>query len=101
MSESQPFSTFKLGTDAGRVYWVGSNVVCRIDSAVVSGAEYPDQGSSLEVYTSPDPLQYVELETLGPLKLMKRGDKIKQASIYRLEPRTGKYSAAEEVRRLQ
>ena len=94
-----PKTAYKIGTDASRVYWVGSNVVCWIDSAVVAGAEYPDQGSSLEVYTSPDPLPYVELETLGPLKLMKRGDTIKQTSVYRLTPRS-RINAADEVRRL-
>ena len=51
-----PKTAYKIGTDAGRVYWVGTNVVCRNDSPRVPGAEYPDQGSSLEVYTNPEPL---------------------------------------------
>lgn len=94
-------TSYKIGSDAGRVYWVGSNVVCRIDSPRIPGVEYPDMGSSVEVYTNDDPLRYVELETLGPLKLMKRGDKITQRNIYTLYPRNGELSAAEEVRRLQ
>ena len=47
-------------------------------------AEYPDGGSSAEIYTNPDPLPYVELEMLSPLATMKRGAVIEWANTYTL-----------------
>ena len=47
-----------------------------------------DQGSSTEIYTSPDPLQYIELETLGPLRVMKPKDKIERSNTYTLSRRS-------------
>ena len=48
------------------------------------GAEYPDEGSSAEVYTNSDPLKYVELEMLGPLQTLKVGDSVSQTNTYTL-----------------
>jgi hypothetical protein len=77
----------KLGSDADQILWVGAHAMCLVSSPRVSG-EYPDRGASAEVYTNPDPKKYVELETLGPLSLMKRGDKISRVNTYTLFPRT-------------
>jgi hypothetical protein len=77
----------KVGTDGNSMAWVGSNCMVRIDAENVPG-EYPDGGCVTEVYTNPDPLKYVELETLGPLKTMKIGDRIKQTTVYTLMPRS-------------
>ncbi len=82
-TRSRSLST-KIGTDAGALLWVGEKVMVKIDSPRVLGAEYPDQNSSAEIYTNPDPLDYVELELLGPLHTMKIGDKIERASTYTL-----------------
>src|ERR1041385_3509168 len=71
-----PKTAHKIGTEAGTLLWVGEKVMCRIDSRRLEDLEYPDQGSSAEVYTNPDPLRYVELETLGPLRTVKAGEKI-------------------------
>jgi hypothetical protein len=73
----------KIGTDADSLIWVGPKIAVQIDSAR-TGGEYPDKGSSAEVYTNPNPLTYVELEMLGPLHTMKNGDKISQSNTYRL-----------------
>ena len=67
----------------------------RIDSPRVPETDYPDSGSSAEVYTNPNPLQYVELEMLGPLHTMKVGDKIERRNTYTLFHRTESDPAAQ------
>ncbi len=74
----------KIGNDAGFLVWVGETVTLRIDSPRVANANYPDSGSSAEVYTNPDPLPYIELELLGPLHTLSVGDKTSQTSVYTL-----------------
>lgn len=74
----------KIGTDASSLLWIGEKHTLRIDSPRMPNATYPDQGSSAEVYTNPDPLKYVELEMLGPLKTMKVGDRIEHTNTYTL-----------------
>ena len=80
--------SYKIGTDASTLLWVGEKEIVRIDSPRSGGAEYPDQSSSAEVYTNPDPLTYVELEILGPLHTMRVGDRIKQVNTYTLMRRS-------------
>jgi hypothetical protein len=77
----------KVGTDGSSLAWVGSNCVVRIDAENGRG-EYPDGGCVTEVYTNPDPLKYVELETLGPLKTMNVGDRITHTTAYTLTLRS-------------
>jgi hypothetical protein len=79
-----PKNPTKIGSDAGTLIWMDKDFYLQIDSPRVTGAEYPDQGSSTEIYTNPDPLQYVELETLGPLHTMKVGDTIERTNRYTL-----------------
>ena len=83
-----PKANHKLGSDADRMLWVGETAMCLVDSPRVAGAEYPDRGASAEVYTNSDPKAYVELETLGPLSVMKPGNRIQQTNTYTLLPRT-------------
>ncbi|HUR44426.1 MAG TPA: hypothetical protein VMZ27_01025 [Candidatus Saccharimonadales bacterium] len=78
----------KLGTEASSLLWVGSREMLRIDSRRLSGFEYPDKGSSAEIYTNPDPLKYIELEMLGPLQTLQPGNHIERTSVYTLIPRT-------------
>ncbi len=79
-----PKMPHKIGNDAGSLLWVGKKVSLRIDSPRSEGANYPDHGSSAEVYTNPDPLPYIELELLGPLRTLSLGDKTSQTSVYTL-----------------
>jgi hypothetical protein len=81
-------SSYKIGSDAGALLWVGAKYALRIDAPRQRKAEYPDQGSSVEVYTNPDPLQYIELETLGPLKTLKVGERLEHTVTYTLIRRT-------------
>jgi len=77
----------KVGTDGSSMAWLGQSCVVRIDTDIRPG-EYPDGGCVTEVYTNPDPLQYVELETLGPLTAMNPGDRIEQTTVYTVTPRS-------------
>lgn len=77
----------KIGTHAEKLIWVGNSEVLTIEQQREAGRPYPDQGSSAEVYTNPDPLPYVELEMLGPLHEMKVGDAISQTNLYTLSKR--------------
>ncbi|MEP7336417.1 MAG: DUF4380 domain-containing protein [Acidobacteriota bacterium] len=97
LTRSTKLST-KIGTDADALVWIGEKHVLRIDSPRVANATYPDQGSSAEVYTNPDPLKYVELEMLGPLSQMKPGDRIQRTNIYTLSRRRQK-DAVQEARK--
>jgi hypothetical protein len=89
----------KIGTEASSLLWVGSKEMLRIDSRRLTGFEYPDKGSSAEVYTNPDPLQYIELEMLGPLQVLEPGGQMERTSIYRLYPRT-EATPEDEARKL-
>lgn len=83
-----PGASHKIGTDASSLLWIGERVCLRIDAPRLKGMEYPDQGSSAEVYTNPDPLKYVELEMLGPLHDLKVGMSVYQTNVYTLSHRT-------------
>ncbi|HVK58690.1 MAG TPA: hypothetical protein VM735_07920 [Candidatus Kapabacteria bacterium] len=81
-----PKLSTKIGSDAGQLIWVGPKTICEIYAPREEG-EFPDNNSSAEIYTNPDPLDYVELELLGPLKMLKQGDKLSRKQIYRLHRR--------------
>lgn len=74
----------KIGSDADTMLWVGKQTMVRIDSPRDRSRRYPDNSSSAEVYTNPDPDAYVELETLGPLQLLSVGQKMEAANTYTL-----------------
>ena len=74
----------KVGNDAGSMVWVGDREVLRIDIGLEPGATYPDEGCSAEIYTNPDPTPYVELETLGPLRSLKPGQRLSATNTYTL-----------------
>lgn len=84
----------KIGTDGSSLAWLGRNCVVRIDAEAGLG-EYPDGGCVTEVYTNPDPLKYVELETLGPLTTMNPGDRIELATVYTVMRRSTRNLEAE------
>ncbi len=83
-----PEAPHKIGLDGDSLLWVGEKQVLRIDSPRVKGGDYPDKGSSAEIYTAANPLPYIELETLGPLRQMKAGDTIKRRNVYTLSRRS-------------
>jgi len=77
----------KIGSDGSALAWVGNACVVRIEVQPEAG-EYPDGGCVTEIYTNPDPLGYVELETLSPLATMHCGSSIRQTVTYTLAPRS-------------
>jgi len=93
-----PKASHKIGTDAGALFWVGKDATLRIDSPRQLTGQYPDDGCSAEIYTNPDPLPYIELEMLGPVRKMIVGDKITRSSRYTLV-RRAEADADLEVRR--
>ena len=90
-----PKKSTKIGNDAGSLLWVGAKHMLKIDAPRVPKAEYPDNGSSAEVYTNVDPLKYIELEMLGPLKEIKAGEWITHTNVYTLMRRSKKSPEAE------
>jgi hypothetical protein len=86
--QRDPKTPHKVGMDIGSLLWVGEKEMLRIDSSRLPQQEYPDRGASAEIYTNPDPLRYVELEVLGPIKKMIVGTSIKRTSAYTLMRRT-------------
>jgi len=82
-----PRAYVKIGADAASLAWVGQNCVVRIDTEVEPG-EYPDGGCVTQIYTNPNPLHYVELETLGPLATLSAGGLMERTTVYTVLPRT-------------
>jgi len=89
-----PGEPAKIGTDSCTLAWVGRHCAVRICAENGPG-EYPDGGCVTQVYTNPDPLNYVELETLGPLATMKAGDRIERSTVYTVLPRSTPDAEAE------
>ncbi len=68
----------KIGSDSpeGWIEAKKGNLRFRMKMQVEPGQLYPDENSPLEIYTNPDPLSYVELEMLSPLKKLKPGESV-------------------------
>jgi len=80
-------TSHKIGCDSSMLLWVGKQVAMRIDAPQIVGANYPDRGSSAEIYTNPNPDAYVELEFLSPLKKMQIAESIHFTTTYTLMQR--------------
>ena len=89
-----PEQCTKIGTDSCSMVWIGRTLAVKIDAEAGPG-EFPDGGCVTEIYTNPDPLPYVELETLGPLTTMRAGDKIERTTVYTILPRSESDAEAE------
>lgn len=95
--ERHPRERAKIGTDAASMAWVGADLVLRIDAENGPG-EYPDGGCLTQVYTSPDPEPYIELETLSPLATLTVSDQIERTTTYTLTRRSESDAEAEARR---
>ncbi|MEM2699640.1 MAG: hypothetical protein QXN98_02685 [Candidatus Bathyarchaeia archaeon] len=74
---------FKIGANANPcwiAYWVEGMLFLK-QFQYESGAEYPDFGCSVEVYTNPDML---ELETLGPLRTVEPSGVVEHVEVWRV-----------------
>jgi hypothetical protein len=83
-----PKESHKIGFDVGSLLWMGPDYVLKIDSPRIPYRDYPDGGTSAQVYTSADPLSYVELEMLNPTHQLRQGDRATQRVTYSLLRRT-------------
>ena len=92
-----PHECVKIGSDGASLAWVGRTCVVRIDAEQGPG-EYPDGGCLTQVYTNPDPLHYVELETIGPLATMSVGERIQRTAVYTVSPRSPPDPQAEALK---
>jgi len=80
-----PRTAHKIGLAGDELVWIGARQMLRVSQPSRGPeAETPDAGSRTEIYTNPDPLPYIELETLGPLEPMKPGDSITWHNVYTL-----------------
>ncbi len=79
-----PQAGHKIGNDAGSVTWQDAHQTLTIESPRVPGASYPDQGCSVAVYTNGGEADYVELETMGPMKRLSVGESLTSVNVYRL-----------------
>ncbi|MHB8522879.1 MAG: DUF4380 domain-containing protein [Limisphaerales bacterium] len=83
-------TSYKIGSDAGTLLWVGEKAMVRIDSKRVRNGQYPDHGCSAEVYTNGGRAAYVELELVGPLHTLRFGDRMERENVYTLLRRSDK-----------
>jgi hypothetical protein len=87
----------KIGLEANTLLWVGKEDVVKIEAASEAG-EYPDLGCHTEIYTNPDPIPYIELETLSPLTTLRTGEAIRSTTTYSLTRRS-QSSTEDEARK--
>ena len=92
-----PKASHKMACTAGHLTWIGEKEICVVLSPRVFGGKYPDGGASAEVYVNPNPKKYVELEMLGPLSVMKPGDRISRTNTYVLIKKSDKDATAKSA----
>lgn len=70
-----PKSAFKVGTDAPSCELTGEiqGLTFHSSARFEPGGNYPDQGCTAEVYGNPDPLKYIELELMAPVRKLAPG----------------------------
>lgn len=90
----------KIGSDGDSILWVGSGADLLLQSSQPAkekaDAEWPEQGSHSQIYTSPgDELKYVEFELLDRLHSLNAGQQASLEVVYTLIPRTQADPAAE------
>jgi hypothetical protein len=77
----------KIGGDSPKGWIAARRGTLRLTMSATyePGQEYPDNGSMLEIYTNPDPLRYIELELLGPIRTLRPGEKTAFTTRWRLQ----------------
>lgn len=83
----------KIGSDGDTLLWVGGGADLLLKSKTSDSdgaeAEWPEQGSHCQIYTSPgEEVKYVEFELLGRLRNLKPGQHASLEVVYTLIPRT-------------
>ena len=91
----------KLGTTGRALAWVGDRHTLLITS--VPGEPtgvFAGEGNRAELYVNPDPLPYVELETLGHLRTLRVGESTACTNFYRLDEARADEAPKAAARRL-
>ncbi|MCX6951847.1 MAG: hypothetical protein NTV51_06735 [Verrucomicrobia bacterium] len=83
-----PAKSYKIGNDAPAIVWAGEKQLLKISTPRPAGETYPDGGCTAELYGNADPVRYVELETVGPLKRLANGETLTATNTYHLARRT-------------
>jgi hypothetical protein len=96
----------KIGSDGEKLLWVGSGADLLLESkssdSAGTKAEWPEQGSHSQIYTSPgDGVKYVEFELLDRLRNLNPGQDASLEVVYTLIPRTQSDPVVEAMRVLQ
>ncbi len=78
---------FGANDPKGAILAKKGNWYMELSMTVEPGAEYPDGGSSQEVFVSSDPLKYAELELLSPLRTLRAGESIRFVTSLKLSSR--------------
>ena len=96
----------KIGSDGERLLWVGSGADLLLENKTTNSdgnaAEWPEQGSHSQIYTSPgDEVKYVEFELLERLRDLEPGQHSSLEVEYTLIPRTQSYPVAEAMKVFQ
>ena len=101
-----PVNRVKIGSDGDALLWVGNGPDLLLQSQTSNpdgaAAEWPEQGSHAQIYTSPgDEMKYVEFELLSRLVSLSPGQHASLDVVYTLIPRTLPDSTAEARKVLQ
>lgn len=83
-----PAKSYKIGNDSPAIVWVGAKHVLKIAADRIPGATYPDEGCIAEFYGNADPVPYVELETVSPLRTLRVGESHSATNTYVLARRS-------------
>ena len=77
----------KIGSDSPKGYLIGEKDSIRftLKQQVTAGANYPDDGCALEMYSSPDPTKYMELELMGPVEWVQPSESLIMITHWKLE----------------
>lgn len=77
----------KVGADSDRLLWIGSDACLEMTAPRIAGETYPDNESSVEIYTKQGEDNYIELELLGPMTELRPGESVSYGINYTLHPR--------------
>ncbi len=81
--------SFKIGGDSPLV-WLQADkggYHIQVSAAYEAGGNYPDDGCGVEIYTNGDPLKYVELELLSPIRTIAPHESSKFTTYWKLRVR--------------
>lgn len=95
----EPKGSYKIGNDSKAILWVGAEEVMKVEVEAKGTGAPADEGCHVELYTNGGEVDYVELETLGRLSRMAKGDGLRATNRYVLGRRMAAGGALAEAKR--